>query len=135
MIVVDIGNGSIKWGRFEGGALVEHGRFALDADPQSVTADFAVSVNQPVAARWKAAQPALRVLGSDHPLPLPVAYPDCGDDRVCAVAGALRETEAALVLDAGTCLVATVGTRVRGVLGGAIVPGPELMARSLAAGT
>jgi type III pantothenate kinase len=135
VIALDIGNGSIKWGRFEGGRLVEHGRLPLDVDPRSLAADAAVSVNPPVAARWKQAHPSLCLLGSDHPLPLAVRYADCGDDRVCAVAGALREVEAALVFDAGTCLVATVGTRADGVLGGAILPGPDLMARSLAEGT
>ncbi|MHC4938817.1 MAG: type III pantothenate kinase [Planctomycetota bacterium] len=135
MIALDIGNGSVKWGRFDGNRLVEHGRLPLDADPAQLPADAAVSVNPPVAQRWKAAHPALQLLGTDRPLPLPVRYPDCGDDRVCAVAGALRDVEAALVLDAGTCLVATVGTRSDGVLGGAILPGPQLMARALADGT
>jgi type III pantothenate kinase len=54
------------------------------------------------------------------------------------VVGALArrpEAPGVLVLDAGTCLTATVGIRGRGVLGGAIVPGPDLMARALAEGT
>jgi len=135
VIALDIGNGSIKWGRFRDGALVEHGRLSLDAEPGAVEADAAVSVNPAVAARWKAARPALRLVGDDVDLPLPVRAAGCGHDRVCAVAGALREFEAALVLDAGTCLVATVGTRSEGVLGGAILPGPDLMARALFAGT
>jgi len=36
VIALDIGNGSIKWGRFRDGALVEHGRLSLDAEPGAV---------------------------------------------------------------------------------------------------
>jgi len=72
VIALDIGNGSIKWGRFRDGALVEHGRLSLDAEPGAVEADAAVSVNPAVAARWKAARPALRLVGDDVDLPLPV---------------------------------------------------------------
>jgi type III pantothenate kinase len=92
---------------------------------------------QPIRAAFR----ALRVVGEDVPLPLPVRYRPplaCGPDRVLAVAGALhRRPEAAgvLVLDLGTCLTATVGVRGAGVLGGAILPGFDLMAASLERGT
>ena len=144
LVALDIGNGSIKWGRFEADRRVDGGRLPLDADPPEWTADtplVAVSVNPPVATRWKTARPQLRRLGEELPLPLPVRYTppsDCGADRVAAAAGALfRAPDAAsvLVLDAGTCLVATAASRDRGVLGGAILPGRDLMARSLADGT
>jgi type III pantothenate kinase len=98
-------------------------------------------VNPAALARLRAAIPSLRVVGEDVPLPLPVLYRPpsaCGADRVLAVAGALhRRPEAAgvLVLELGTCLTATVGVRGRGVLGGAILPGFELMAEGLARGT
>jgi len=134
-VVFDIGNGSIKWGRFERGELTESGRLPLDADPTSMAPDIAVSVNPPVLQRWKAAHPSLRVVGREIPIPLSTGYETCGHDRVCALAGALREADAALVLDAGTCLVATAGTREHGVIGGAITLGPELMARALSEGT
>jgi type III pantothenate kinase len=98
-------------------------------------------VNPPVLARARDALPALRVVGEEIALPLPVLYEppgDLGRDRVMAAVGALdRRPDApgVLVLDAGTCLVATVAVRGLGVLGGAILPGPDLMARALADGT
>ncbi len=144
LIAFDIGNGSIKWGRFVGGERVEAGRLEHDALPDVFAADIplaAVSVNPAVAERWSAARPSLKLLGRDLPLPLPVAYDppeDCGDDRVATAAGALHwvpDDDAVLVLDAGTCLVATFATRADGVLGGAILPGRDLMARALHEGT
>jgi type III pantothenate kinase len=157
VIVLDIGNGSIKWGSFERDELTESGSLPLDADPHSLPwailendeepgirgsgnrgpapPNVAVSVNPPVLERWRSAHPSLRVIGREIPLPLLSGYESCGDDRVCALAGALRDADAAVVIDAGTCLVATVGTRENGVMGGAIVPGPNLMADALAAGT
>jgi type III pantothenate kinase len=98
-------------------------------------------VNPPVLERVRSSLPGLKVVGEDLPLPLPVLYEpssDCGADRVVAAAGALHrrpDAPGVLVLEAGTCLVATVAVRGRGVLGGAILPGPELMARALADGT
>jgi len=144
LIALDIGNGSIKWGRFEDGRRVDGGRLQLEAEPPDWTADVrlaAVSVNPAVDARWKAARPRLERIGVELPLPLAVRYKppsDCGADRVAAAAGALLrlpEFDTVLVLDAGTCLVATLATREGGVLGGAILPGWDLMARALADGT
>ena len=143
VVVFDIGNGSIKWGRFaqgnwgcfERGELTESGRLPLDTDPTVMSPDIAVSVNPLVLRRWTTAHPSLRVVGHEIPIPLSTGYETCGDDRVCALAGALREADAALVLDAGTCLVATAGTLEHGVIGGAIAPGPDLMARALSEGT
>jgi len=100
----------------------------------------AVSVNPPALAALRRAKKLL-VVGEDLPLPLPVEYdpPEaCGLDRVLGAAGALHLVPGApgiLLLDAGTCLTATVAIRGRGVIGGAILPGPELMARSLSEGT
>ena len=144
LIALDIGNGSVKWGRFVDGERIESGRLAHDASPDAFAADIpmaAVSVNPAVAERWKSQRPSLALLGRDLPLPLAVEYrppEDCGDDRVATAAGALHWVpghETVLVLDAGTCLVATVATRQRGVVGGAILPGRDLMAHSLHHGT
>ena len=85
--------------------------------------------------------PHLGVVGETIPVPVEVHYDppsDCGLDRVMAVVGAmhrLTNADGVLVLEAGTCLTATVGHRERGVLGGAILPGYDLMLSSLADGT
>jgi type III pantothenate kinase len=97
----------------------------------------AVSVNPPGLERARGVLPGLLVVGEELALPLPVLYepPEaCGADRVMAAYGALERrpgAEAVLVLEAGTCLTATAALRDQGVLGGAILPGPALMARSL----
>jgi type III pantothenate kinase len=138
LLAVDIGNSSLKYGLFDGARSVARGRLPLEGGADLPAADVlaAVSVNPPALARLRRIRPAL-VLGEDLPLPLAVEYdpPEaCGRDRVAAAAGALRLVPSAsgvLVLDAGTCLAATLAVRGRGVLGGAILPGPDLMARAL----
>jgi len=139
LLALDVGNGSLKYGLFDGERCVERDRLPLDTDPAALPAasrTAAVSVNPPALARLRAARPLL-VLGEDIPLPLAVDYdpPEaCGADRVAGAAGALHllpRAQGVLVLDAGTCLTATVAVRGRGVLGGAILPGPDLMARAL----
>jgi len=144
LLALDVGNGSIKYGRFDDGRLVDEGRVPLDGDPMAFPpADrvAAVSVNPPALARLRERLPGLLVAGEHIAPPLPVRYDPpaaCGLDRVFGVAGALRlEADAAgvLLLDVGTCLTATVGVRDGGVLGGAILPGRDLMARALHEGT
>ncbi|MGQ0612400.1 MAG: type III pantothenate kinase [Planctomycetaceae bacterium] len=144
ILCLDVGNTSIKYGRFDGGRRLDGGRLAIDATLDALpeaTEAAAVSVNPEALARVRARLPRLRVLGVDLPLPLPVHYdpPEaCGADRVAGAFGALaREegAEAVLLLDAGTCLTATVAVRGVGVLGGAILPGSALMARALHEGT
>lgn len=143
LLALDVGNGSLKYGLFADGRCVSRGRLPLDADPSRLpAADLAaaVSVNPPVLERLRRARPLL-VLGETLPAPLPVEYDPpaaCGLDRVAGAFGALHLVPGAtgiLLLDAGTCLTVTVAVRGRGVLGGAILPGPELMARALAQGT
>lgn len=147
VLALDIGNGSIKYGLFRAGRREEGGRLPLDVEPDSLAAlaagraAGAVSVNPPVLARARDACPGLRAVGIDVAYPVPVHYrpPEaCGPDRVMAAVGALRrcpDAPGVLVLEAGTCLTATVAVRGEGVLGGAILPGPDLMARALADGT
>ncbi len=144
LLALDIGNSSIKWARFLSGRRVDGGRLPLDGDfgrlPQAARA-AAVAVNPAALARLRRALPRLRVAGEDFQHGMFVDYrpPEaCGLDRVLAVLGAMHrhpEAEAVLTLDLGTCLVGTVGVRGRGLLGGAILPGFELMARALAEGT
>jgi type III pantothenate kinase len=144
LLALDLGNTSAKYAVFTEGRKADAGRFSFDTDlaglPEADRA-VAVSVNPPALERVREVVPGLEVVGEHLPLPLPVMYhppEDCGPDRVLGVAGAfhlLPEARAVLVLDAGTCLTATFGERDRGVVGGAILPGPELMAWALAEGT
>ncbi|HEX5137423.1 MAG TPA: type III pantothenate kinase [Planctomycetota bacterium] len=143
MLALDVGNGSIKYGVFEGGRVGARGRVPLGADPARLPSGdpaAAVSVNPPALAALRRVRKIL-VVGEDLPVPLPVEYdpPEaCGLDRVLGAAGALHLVPGApgvCLLDAGTCLTATVALRGRGVIGGAILPGPDLMARALAEGT
>ncbi|MHC4959490.1 MAG: type III pantothenate kinase [Planctomycetota bacterium] len=143
-LALDVGNGSIKYARFEDGRRVDQGRLAHDGPLDSIghaTRAAAVSVHPPALERLRAAFPALEVVGEQLAAPLEVLYDppsDCGPDRVMGVVGALHrrlEAPAVLVLDSGTCLTATLGVRGHGVLGGAIAPGVDLMARALAEGT
>lgn len=140
-LALDVGNGSVKWARFRDGRRLDGGRLSKDADfatalPEAARAG-AVSVNPPVLERLRAAVPGLGTVPETWPFPLPVAAEGCGADRVLAAAGALAryaDADAVLVLDAGTCLTATLADRRDGVVGGAILPGPDLMARALAEG-
>ncbi|MDH3591460.1 MAG: type III pantothenate kinase, partial [Planctomycetota bacterium] len=134
----------MKFARFRDGALVGHGRLPLDAPahafPESQTW-VAVSVNAPVLERLRAECATLHVVGEDVAAPIAVAYdpPEaCGLDRVLGVVGAFdrfADAQSVVLFDAGTCLTATLATRADGVLGGAILPGPDLMARALHDGT
>jgi type III pantothenate kinase len=143
LLALDVGNGSIKHALFADGKKAGHGRHPLDLDPARLPAAdrcAAVSVNPAALARLRRARPLL-VVGEDLPVPLAVEYDPpsaCGLDRVLGAAGALLlvpDAPSILLLDVGTCLTATVAIRGRGVTGGAILPGSDLMARALALGT
>ncbi len=104
----------------------------------------AASVNPPVLgtfaelAREVTGRPPL-VAGRDFPIPIQTdvdAPEKVGVDRLLAALAAHRRCgKACIVIDAGTA-VTVDAVSVEGVfLGGAIFPGPGLMARSLAEGT
>lgn len=146
ILALDIGNGSVKYAVFREGRRAESGRLPLDADfaqalPRDAGKAAAVSVNPPALARLRAGIPGLLVVGEDLPPAIPIRYhppESLGLDRVMSVVGALHhenDAESVAVLDAGTCLTMTVGSRREGVLGGAILPGIELWARALREGT
>ena len=110
---------------------------SLDALPPTRVA-AAVSVNDAELERLRTRLPRLRVVGEDIPLQVPVRYrppEDLGRDRVMSVVGALHrcpEAQGVLVVDLGTCMTFTLGLREEGILGGAILPGPDLQSRALA---
>jgi len=81
---------------------------------------------------------APRYLGRDlaAPLKLEVEEPKkVGADRLAAALAAHRRCGAAVVVDFGTAVTVDAVTADGRFLGGAILPGPELCARALSAGT
>jgi type III pantothenate kinase len=124
-------------------------RWLLAAAPGPAVV-LVASVSEGAATRLEAAVAALsatrhrplrqrRVGHADLPLAINLPAPErVGIDRLAAAAAAIHvkpEGKAAIVVDCGTAatvdLVAPDGT----FLGGAILPGPDLMAWSLASGT
>lgn len=157
MLLVDIGNSRVKWATLDGGRLGEqqaaaHAEWTVDDwrrslfDAPGIDRVVAASVAGgpsaaalDEAARRATGRPAVFVATSAEAAGVRNAYPDArllGVDRWLAVIGAYRMVR-------GPCCVADVGTAATldGVardgrhLGGFIVPGPELMMRSLWGGT
>jgi len=157
MLLVDIGNSRVKWATYDRGRLgvqnaaaysswtMDDWRRALFAAP-GVDSVFVASVAGEAsaallteAARLETGKPAEFVVTCGEAGGVRNAYPDprlLGVDRWFAAIAAYR-------LARGACCVADVGTAATldGVtgggqhLGGFIVPGPELMMRSLWGGT
>lgn len=161
--VIDIGNSAVKWILFEGDTPVRRGREAspgLDGTPPWITrlggdaegADRVVLVSVvPALAARVSAELAERsgcaplIVSSALKLPFAMAYRTpvtLGADRLAAAAGALdlatqsgRNRGNIVVVDAGTALtVDRVGDGPT-FEGGAIAPGPTLLAAALRSGT
>jgi type III pantothenate kinase len=111
---------------------------------------FVASVHDAAAARLEAAIAELsatrhaplrhRRVGHEHlPLEVAVAEPHrVGIDRLAAAAAAgllKRPARPAIVVDCGTAATVNLVSAAGGFLGGAILPGPSLMAAALAEGT
>jgi type III pantothenate kinase len=157
MLLVDIGNSRVKWATFEHGSIgpqraASHAGWTIDDWRRSL---FDVTGIEKVLAASVAGGPSAAALGEAARLEtgraaefvattreacgVRNAYPDpklLGVDRWLAVIAGHGRTR-------GACCIADVGTAatVDGVsadgqhLGGFIVPGPELMMRSLWRGT
>ncbi|MBL7141162.1 MAG: type III pantothenate kinase [Planctomycetes bacterium] len=102
------------------------------------------SVNPPALARLrKALQTAEhgppRVAGRDFPIPIATAVDEparVGTDRLLAALAAYRRARGpCIVVDVGTAVTVNAVDGAGTFLGGAIFPGPDLMARALAEGT
>ena len=108
------------------------------------------SVHDAAAARLEAAIAELsatrhrvlrqrRIVHGDLPLEILVAEPHkVGIDRLAAAAAASlvrRSGHAAVIVDCGTAATVGIVSASGAFLGGAILPGPALMARALAEGT
>ena len=102
------------------------------------------SVNPPMLARLREAARAAggdgpHVAGEDFPISIRADVEEPGrvgtDRRLAALAAHRRAGGACIVVDAGTAVTVDAVDDAGTFLGGAIFPGPGLMARSLADGT
>ena len=148
LVVADIGNSRIKWGRCTADAIDTHVSLPAD-DPAAwqaqVTAwgvdeaSWVVASVQPQTrerfVQWLT-QP-VRILAShlDIPLEVGLEFPDrAGIDRLLnAVAANTRRSakQRALIVDAGSAVTVDVVDEAGVFRGGAIMPGLRLMAQAL----
>lgn len=153
ILAIDIGNSSVKAGLFEGPDLVRRSR--LPSPTGEALRDFVagqridrvgicsvvpeLSSLMKDSAAPRSVHPPLEV---SHSVRLPFAMDyetplTLGTDRIAAAAGAwalLDGAETFITVDAGTALTMEVVQEGR-FLGGAIAPGPALLARAMAIGT
>jgi type III pantothenate kinase len=152
-VVVDIGNSRMKWGVCRDGRVTIVLRLPLD-EPAAWEAEFAkLPTPQSAICRWAVASvnpPALDRFtewaskhGStvtferyrDLPLRLVVNEPEnVGLDRLCGAVAAkamVSPGTPAITVDAGTAVTVNLIDAEGVFQGGAILPGPRLMARSL----
>ncbi|MCA8960984.1 MAG: type III pantothenate kinase [Planctomycetes bacterium] len=153
-LAFDAGNTQLGWGLFLDGALCEVGSFANDdarwelPHPSWTSLDRVViaSVRSETPGRLREAwpdHPPITILGVDAPIPVPTRVPEprqVGADRlVNCLAWARRTAHAepvpAVIVDFGTAITFDVVSAGGAYLGGLILPGPELIARSLERGT
>jgi type III pantothenate kinase len=149
-IVVDIGNSRMKWGWVDGGKV--HHVVPLGDDP--ATWDVSIDLTRDAPVNWAAASvnpPRLQrfaewvrnrgerlvVIDDFRRLPLRVDVDEpgaVGIDRLLACLAARRRVEPdrpAIVISAGTAVTVDLIDETDTFRGGAILPGPWLMARSL----
>lgn len=158
-LAVDLGNSRCKLGVFEGTTLVDAASLPVEAElPDALAAWLrsrppaaraalcsvaAPALEQRVAAALREAVAGPVDVAPDPALELAVRSPETvGRDRLFSARGALAVVGgSAIVVDAGTALTVDAvrggppgGVLVGTFLGGAIAPGPELLARALALG-
>ncbi|WP_412068560.1 type III pantothenate kinase [Rubrivirga sp. IMCC43871] len=155
MLVLDIGNSSVKaavWG----GGWGPVSRFACDTASPDVWRDRLASVGPTDRAALASVVPRLTpvlahvtaeltgrapfVVSTEAALPFRLAYETphtLGTDRLAAAvaAHALADGRAVIAVDAGSTVTTEVVSAEPAYLGGAIVPGPDLLLRSLARDT
>ncbi len=151
-IVVDIGNSRIKWGHCDGGRV---GRVStLGDDPAEWDCEIG-TVSRPLSWAIASVHPdrrnrfrqwiesrgdAVRTLDDYRQIPIPNSIRQPGSvglDRLCACLAArdLFGPGPLLVVQAGTAVVINYVSAAGEFLGGLILPGFHLMAKSLATGT
>lgn len=111
--------------------LVASVHAAAAARLEAAIAELSATRHRPLRQR--------RIAYDDLPLEISVAEPHTvGIDRLAAAAAAAvvrRQGRAAIVVDCGTAATVNLVSASGAFLGGAILPGPALMARALAEGT
>jgi len=152
-VVVDIGNTRMKWGRCEAGRVADVIRLPLDDAaawdselaklplPRPFARKWAVASVNPAAhhrfARWSANHGETAIFENYKQLPIRVNVDEpakVGIDRLLGAIAAARLSPAAtpaITVDIGTAVTVNLIDREGVFQGGAIFPGPRLMARSL----
>ncbi len=149
ILALDVGNSFCHGAVAEDGRIVGRASWPVgEAVPDASVFGVSLEVEAAVYASVRAGGEAriaswarkgnvpLRGVPSDIPYPIPVkqAHPErTGPDRVLCAAAALAQVGGpVLVVDAGTAVTVDRADPREGFLGGAILPGLSLMARSLA---
>ncbi len=123
-----LGNTHVRWGWFRGQKLLKVECFPAE---QELTWPEDVEVWLAPVGRGFPPAGQVRVLQLQD-IPLGNLYPSLGVDRALALwAGGIQYGWPCLVIDAGTALTLTGGDEKGSLVGGAILPGLGLQARSL----
>ncbi len=154
MLLLDAGNSRIKWVWVEGGALVWQGMAGID-EVTSLQQAFAAlpPAHKILASNVAGEQVAQRIRAACSAWPYPVEFvtakaeqcgvrnayeqpAQLGSDRWAALIGAWHQMHAAcLVVNCGTATTVDALSGRGEFLGGLILPGVDMMRRSLAEGT
>ncbi len=131
LLAVDVGNSAVKTALFRDARPIRRGR------PDRVAVS---SVNPPLLRDWmprlKAHGVPVHLAGRDFRVPMATLCRGAGTDRLLgAYAAWLRCRGPVLVVDAGTAVTLNLVDARGRFRGGAILPGPGLMLRSLSGGT
>lgn len=151
VLAIDVGNSCIKWGLFDQGVLLEHHRLGTK-DFSSWERSWNTWCKDSVKSvlicgvvpdalndhhQWlkDLCSKVKLVTHADLPMQIKVDTPSVtGIDRLVASFAALKlalKNEPVIVVDAGSAVTVDLATSKDGFLGGAIMPGLKLMARSL----
>lgn len=143
-IVVDLGNTSVKYGIFEGDALIKQGHFQeLDELPQELLQQpYENAIIATVAGNTQSIKERLVVHGKLIELSAQTALPvlnqyktpqTLGVDRIAAAVGAnyFFPNRNCLVFDAGTCITHEFITSDGSYQGGGIAPGIAMKFKAL----
>lgn len=154
-LAIDVGNSSTKAARFDGTTWEKPMVIPRDEDvriqlksfiEEQIPCGIASVVPERVQAIQEMWPESIFVVGANSPLPFAMAYrtPETlGGDRLAAATGAWLlygkpENCPVVALTAGTALTLTVvdlGSGEPALLGGAILPGPDLLRRVFGEGT